>query len=122
MTLGQIENTMAMICNGRKVLWQGWVLSFDWAEGYLATKDNLSVACFDSLPDLLHSMKRIRRGRSMTMMDEQDLVDRIRRTVDENCIAWTHEDWEGSDKSVSFRKRFDEIYNRFKDKLIKELP
>jgi hypothetical protein len=58
----------------------------------------------------------------MTMMDEQDLVDRIRRTVDENCIAWTHEDWEGSDKAVSFRKRFDEIYNRFKDKLIKELP
>jgi hypothetical protein len=56
------------------------------------------------------------------MMEEQDLVDRIRRTVDENCIAWTHEDWEGSDKSVSFRKRFDEIYNRFKDKLIKELP
>jgi hypothetical protein len=62
MTLGQIENTMAMICNGRKVLWQGWVLSFDWAEGYLATKDNLSVACFDSLPDLLHSMKRLEEG------------------------------------------------------------
>jgi hypothetical protein len=64
MTLGQIENTMAMICNGRKVLWQGWVLSFDWAEGYLATKDNFcgllrSVACFDSLPDLLHSMKEL---------------------------------------------------------------
>jgi hypothetical protein len=59
MTLGQIENTMAMICNGRKVLWQGWVLSFDWAEGYLATKDNLSVACFDSLPDLLRSMKEL---------------------------------------------------------------
>ena len=59
MTLGQIEKTMAMICNGRKVLWQGWVLSFDWAEGYLATKDNRSVACFDSLPDLLLSIRRI---------------------------------------------------------------
>jgi hypothetical protein len=55
-------------------------------------------------------------------MNEQDLVDKIRRTVDETCIAWAHQDWEGSDKSASFRQRFDAIYNNFKEKLIKELP
>ena len=53
MTLDQVQTTWGHLKIGRKVKWQGWVVSFSWENGYKATKDGQTLRHYESLPDLV---------------------------------------------------------------------
>lgn len=64
MTDGQMEQAMRMLERGNTLQWQGWTISFDWADGYIADRKMADgsaahAEAFDDFPTLAHKMFEI---------------------------------------------------------------
>jgi len=55
----EIEHAYRLLDACRPVKWNGWDISFDWSDGYIAKKNHVTVEDFDSLAGLVDLMKEV---------------------------------------------------------------
>ena len=64
MTDSQMEQAMRMLERGNTLQWQGWIIKFDWADGYIADRKMVNgyvahAEAFDDFPTLAQKMFEI---------------------------------------------------------------
>jgi len=52
MDKGEISSVHRLTIAGRTVRWNGWTIHFKWDEGFIATKDGVTVSDYDTVAGL----------------------------------------------------------------------